>query len=288
VLGNDFQDKKWGSSPQSEDNHGGAGNINGTLVSLYLILLAFFVVLNSISNQEKNRVAAATESVTRAFKHEHEPKADFVDVQASADAIAPNDEFYDQLKGVFASLIGFEGRFPETGGDVLRIEFSTDDLFYEGTIALRPDQDEFLRNLTTFLKGGRKNERRELSILLYTGDTLPQGPKYWDNFIIQRSGALIAYLQKQGIAEDVLTIGVGKGPRRRLSMTFMSKAVALQDLPAEQESSQPENDVSERAVRDFYISDSQQPELGDRDFAEKARSPAQVASTGLKTVGGLK
>ncbi|WP_417317907.1 hypothetical protein [Emcibacter sp.] len=195
----------------------------GIFVSLYLIVLAFFMVMNSISNQEENRVAAATESVTRAFKNPFEPDADFIDVTSSADSVTPNDEFYDQIQGVFASLVGFEGKFPSQGGHIISVNFSVNDLFERGTAQFRIDQREFLNQLAVFLKTGRQSDKREIEFLVSTGKDLPQGPQYWKDLNILRAGAIVAKLEDLGVAGDQISIGVVTGKKNRITVTFFNR-----------------------------------------------------------------
>ncbi|WP_321391670.1 hypothetical protein [Emcibacter sp.] len=195
----------------------------GVFVSLYLIVLAFFMVMNSISNQEENRVAAATESVTRAFKNPFEPDADFIDVTSSADSVTPNDEFYDQIQGVFASLVGFDGKFPSKGGHIISVKFAANDLFERGTAQFRQDQQEFLNQLSSFLKGGRKSEKREIEFLVSTGKALPEGPQYWKDVNILRAGAIVAKLEDMGISGNQISIGVARNDDALITVTFYNR-----------------------------------------------------------------
>ncbi|NOZ43248.1 MAG: hypothetical protein GXP02_08825 [Alphaproteobacteria bacterium] len=215
---------------KSSDNITGAkitGNdTTGLFVSLYLIVLAFFVVLNSISNQVQNKVNAATESVTRAFRNPYAPKADFIDILASKDAVTPNDEFYQQIQGVFASLIGFDGRFPTEGGSVLKVDFKTSDLFERGTSIFRPDQKKFLQRLAKFLSDGDVGERREIKIAVSSGKALPQGPEYWKNLTILRAGAFAPQLKKMGVAGNQISVGITTGVQDRMTLTFYTRQVS--------------------------------------------------------------
>lgn len=212
-----------GAFDPTEGNQKQSDNTTGLFVSLYMIVLAFFVVMNSISNQDQNKVNAATESVTRAFSNPFEPEADFVDVSANDLAVTPNDEFYDQILGVFASLVGFEGKFPTKGGNVVKVRFKTSDLFEEGSSIFRPVQQAFLQQLAGFLNGGRDSEKREIDIVISSGKKLPNGPKYWEDTNILRAGAFVALLGKMGIDDNKLSIGMVKGEEDQMFLTFYSR-----------------------------------------------------------------
>jgi len=201
----------------------------GIFVSLYLIVLAFFVVLNSISNQVENKVNAATESVTRAFNNEHAPKAEFIDVASTETADSPNDEFYSQIKGLFASLVGFEHKFPTGGGDVIKVYFKKDLLFLPDSADFKKDQEKFFLQLITFLNGGSVNEKREIEFLLYTGNNMPEGPEYWKDLRILRSGAIVHKLTPLGISPDKLSIGLVPGDGTMISITFYNRSLVREE-----------------------------------------------------------
>lgn len=206
------------------------GDTTSLFVSLYLIILAFFMVLNSISNQSQTKVKSATDSVTSAFDNPFEPDADFVDVTGGESTKFANDEFYEQLRGVFASLIGFEGRFPTQGGNVIRVEFNQSTLYEEESSDFRSDQQAFLTQLASFLKTEGVGTVREIEYILYTGDSFPAGPEYWNNISILRSGALIGRLTALGVRENQLSIGVAPGEEDKVQISFSIRdAVASQN-----------------------------------------------------------
>lgn len=232
-----------GLSELAKEKKSGSNDTTGLFVSLYLIVLAFFVVMNSISNQEQNKVNAATESVTRAFKNPFEQEAVFIDVTANVTAETPNDEFYDQIKGVFASLVGFDGRFPTKGGNVVKIKFFAADLFREESSEFRPEQQAFLQQLSTFLSGGRQSEKREIDIVISSGKNLPEGPEYWKDTNILRAGAFVQQLIKLGVVENKLSIGLVKGDEDLIALTFTTRERinATQSLTGHDFKKQPAN-----------------------------------------------
>lgn len=226
--------KIWTPDPPA---HKSGDSTTGIFVSLYLIVLAFFVVLNSISNQVENKVNAATESVTRAFSNKYAPKAEFIDVVATESADTPNDEFYNQIKGLFASLVGFESKFPTGGGDVIKVSFKKELLFLPASSEFRTDQNKFFTQLVSFLNDGQENEKREIDFLLYSGEVLPAGPEYWQELGILRAGAIVHALKPLGVKEDQLSIGLVPGDNTLLSITFYSRDKSL--LPQRQRETKP-------------------------------------------------
>ncbi|HPF46260.1 MAG: flagellar motor protein MotB [Alphaproteobacteria bacterium] len=197
------------------------GDTTSLFVSLYLIILAFFMVLNSISNQSQTKIKSATESVSRAFDNPFEQNADFVDVtEEDATDLPPNDEFYEQLQGVFASLIGFEGKFPTQGGNTIKVEFKQSDIYDAESSEFRKDQDAFFFQLSRFLNSEGIGSIREIEYIIYTGNKFPEGPEYWKDISILRSGAIVSKLTEMGVRENQISIGVAPGEQDLLKISF--------------------------------------------------------------------
>lgn len=196
------------------------GDTTSLFVSLYLIILAFFMVLNSISNQSQTKVKSATDSVTRAFENPFAPDADFIDVTGGEETNLSNDEFYEQLRGVFASLVGFEGRFPTQGGNVILVEFDQSNIYEDDSSEFKNSQQAFLTQLGNFLKDESVGTVREVEYIIYSGERFPAGPEYWNDISILRSGALISSLTSMGVREDQLSIGVAPGDEDKLRISF--------------------------------------------------------------------
>lgn len=208
------------------------GDTTSLFVSLYLIILAFFMVLNSISNTSQTKVKSATESVSRAFDNPYAPDADFIDVSETEDMVLPNDEFYEQIQGVFASLFGFEGKFPSQGGNVIRVEFKQSNIYQLDSRVFRDDQRAFFFQLSKFLKNEGLGTVRELEYIIYSGDNFPAGPAYWEDLSILRAGAIVQKLTDMGVRENQISIGVSPGAVNSLEISFKirNEMTSKQDL----------------------------------------------------------
>jgi hypothetical protein len=196
---------------------------NGTFISLYLIIIAFFVVLNSISNQSQTKVDAARDSVTSAFQLENENEALIIDVSASPSKVPSEDEFIQQVKSVFKSLVGFDQRFPSKGGNIIKVSFKVDELFIQKKSEFKFNQKDFLDQISLFLKREESYEKREIEFVIYTGDKLPSGPEYWKDLNILRSGAFVKSIVQRGARPDQLSIGVAEGENNLVSLTFHTR-----------------------------------------------------------------
>jgi len=194
-------------------------------VSIYLLLLAFFIILNSISNQEQARSQALIESVGSAFRGPHRLRSDFVDLIANPDAVVPNDEFREKVKGIFSSLIEIKGFAATEGGDGFRVDMSADRLFFPGTSRIKDIKGRLFGDLVALLQRKPPGFYRELEFVLTTGAVLPEGRNLGYNLAVRRAGAFARTLIDHGADMKAVTIGLRPGPANEARLTFINRRV---------------------------------------------------------------
>lgn len=197
----------------------------GVFVSIYLLLLAFFVVLNSISNQEQAKAGAVIESVNSVFKKEHAAKATVVDLLSNPRVTAPNDEFLGEISGLLVAVLGLDDRYTTRSGDILRVHFPIDMLFAPGSAELEADGAEFFDDMIALLKIRETGVRREIEFIFRAGaDSRPprNGPER--ALAVRRAGNLARALIAEGLDPLTLSPAVVDGPAGRMTMVFRSRA----------------------------------------------------------------
>ncbi|RMD88454.1 MAG: hypothetical protein D6807_05725 [Alphaproteobacteria bacterium] len=137
-------------------------------VSLYVILLAFFIVMNAISNQETARAVAVLESVERAFERPFPPLARTPGFVPPAPHRALDGAFLVDAGELVSPLAGRAPDFPEQGGNQLSIELDAHRLFFENDARLSEQAARFLDSLASLLSGAPAEVRREALFLLGT------------------------------------------------------------------------------------------------------------------------
>ncbi|RMF12625.1 MAG: hypothetical protein D6763_00335, partial [Alphaproteobacteria bacterium] len=177
----------------------GANSTVQVFVSLYLILIAFFMVMNSISNQETVRAAAAMDSVHTAFRKIHLPKVDVIDLLARRQLDTHSREFYEEIEGVLAGLVDFPGKYPSPGGNIFRVEMPASTLFQGTSVHVRPDQTLFMNALADLLKREAPNEQREVEILFAAPRGLLDADAPWQSLFVRRAANIAAELEDRGV-----------------------------------------------------------------------------------------
>lgn len=177
-------------------------------VSLFLILMAFFMVMNAISNQVTARAEAVLESVYTTFRKTHAPNSDEIDLLAAEKLDIHSQEFYEAVQGVLAGLVDFPGTFASQGGDVLEAELTPLVLFVRGRAEVRADQTLFMNALADFLKKQGANEEREVEIRFSANPQALQAAATERELVVRRAAVFARELEDRGVPARAIATGI--------------------------------------------------------------------------------
>lgn len=169
----------------------------GVFVSLYLIVLAFFIVMNVISNQVKSKVSASVSSVNDTFKAKYIREADKLDVPADGRASSPNRDFRKSIENAIQfSELEIENRHVSRGGSQLRVDINVDDIFLPNSAILNQKTNELLVTLVDLMKDPGEDEIREFAFFFGYGNSAFADEKTIKRSLaMKRAGALARHLQ---------------------------------------------------------------------------------------------
>lgn len=134
--------------PHLGSPHGGQGQSNGNIIallSLNILLLAFFILLNSLSTFEEERRDAVMDSVRQAFQGLVPADRNLQDSPAAADLFEGAAEAADSLNQLFGDDLPLVERRDAAGRWTLQADLPVADLFADDGAALSPDGAETLR-----------------------------------------------------------------------------------------------------------------------------------------------
>ena len=144
----------------------------GVFVSLYLIVLAFFIVMNVISNQVKSKVSASVSSVNDTFKAEYIREADQLDPPTDGRASTPNKDFQRSIEDALQfSELEIDNRHITRGGSQLRVDIKVDDLFFPNSAIFNPRTSQALTDLVELMNASKNGEVREFAFFFGYGSS---------------------------------------------------------------------------------------------------------------------
>ncbi len=196
------------------------GDTTRIFVSLYLILLAFFVVMNVISNQVSSRTSAALESVSSTFKKPFPDFSDQIDLDAAGKTGSHND-FVSSLKGLFTAEIEIKGRFSAQGGNVVSFEVPVEMFFASDNVRVRANKNVLLDDIATLVTSAPKGYRREVAFMFGSGrNTVDPGFLRGQVLSNRRAGALARLLTLRGFPDGTFATGFIPADRKNIIVLF--------------------------------------------------------------------
>ena len=194
----------------------------GVFVSLYLIVLAFFIVMNVISNQVKSKVSASVSSVNDTFKAKYIREADKLEAPTDGRASSPNRDFRSSIENAIQfSKLEIENRHVSRGGSQLRVDINVDDIFLPNSAILNQKTSELLVTLVDLMKAADEDEVREFAFFFGYGNSAYADEKTIKRSLaMKRAGALARHLQSLKPAVGSFSSGYRQTDETKVTAIF--------------------------------------------------------------------
>lgn len=205
-----------GQKPKSD-------NSTIALLSLYLLLLAFFILLNSISQPERSRTDAAIGSLDATFSSKKPMSFQLESVSKKTLTRATPDTFQIKLLQLFQTELPLAQYQIVERGSVMRIVIPTDSLFIRNGSDVRPSRVSILDGIAYALRTDQKSVRREVEFMIGTGsaDTPVNSPL--GRLQVNRAGAFARALVKRGVPQTWIRAGLFPGDGGQVRLTFYAR-----------------------------------------------------------------
>lgn len=203
---------------------GGASSTAGVtaMLSIFLLLLAFFLMLNSLARFETTKTRAVLGSLNATFNignptgREHEFSS-FVGKVGAAERL--HDEAGDLLR----TLFGVDQYNLIRIGNVIVVDMDTRGLFAQGTQGANPTPKllVFGTRLANAVLPPPPGVRIMTEVTTHYGDSVlgDVAPDTLD-LATRRAGAVIRAFARTGFAEERLTTGLARGNPQRVRIEF--------------------------------------------------------------------
>lgn len=194
-------------------------------LSLYLILLAFFILLTTISFRDNARVEAAMGSVTSTFGvHIPEPTKPETKGTEGKFEDAPR-AFMNIVRKLFnESLPALKLPVVAKNG-TMRIEVPILDLFKRGGSEVRFRSRPLLSGVADGLALQNDEWRFEVEIILGSGGDLPGGSDIGGNLQVLRAGSFARYMRSLGAPAHSIRTGIRAGDPETAQLSFYIRDV---------------------------------------------------------------
>ncbi len=195
------------------------------LLSLKLLLLGFFILLNALSSYEEDRARRVLESVNEAFDGRVEARESHAPFQAALGSLEETAAMIGAIGRLFKSRIPAVRSEASFDGTRLRLELAAGSLFKPGTTQLQPGRGLLLNRFAkALLRGGRTGLDYEMEILhgVPAGAVRRLAAAGADALEVQRTSQLVRDLIGRGVPPDRLSVGLIPGRAGRLQLVVQT------------------------------------------------------------------
>ncbi len=185
------------------------------LLSLNLILLAFFILLNSLADFETGRAQAVLASVKQAFNGQVEAAGQMPTFNSSLGALPEVEAKMREVGSLFEAIAPSAGAKSIRRANSVRVDFPVSALFRPGSPRLRQGREGLLERLAQSLRKSPEGAPRYLlEILVGTGSraAVDSGAATGSAILdLRRAAVLAAHLSAAGAPLDGLSTGLRPG-----------------------------------------------------------------------------
>lgn len=193
------------------------------LLSLYLLLLAFFILLNSISNYEESRAEVAIGSLTATFRTDLPVRVDRMSSSTSTGYFRAAATFRREVRRLFEETLPLARFSPVQHGGMFRVTLPVNQLFHAGSTRFRLNGRRLLDGIADSLNRQEPGLRFEAELLLGTGPELPNGPASGALLEVQRAGVFARALRRRGAPPSSILTGIRRGDPGIAEITFATR-----------------------------------------------------------------
>lgn len=222
------------SELESDDLNQDTGTIAPDIIpvflGLYLLVLAFFIMLVSISTFETVKSSAVMNSLTSTFTTILPPTSDPTEFNAKDGDIIAGQAFQEEITSLFATAVQVENIEVVQPGRLMRVKFRDNILFLDGKTEVREDQVPLLDKIVASISNRPPGLRIDMEVIMGTDVSDDGMMPIEQTQRTARLGALARTLVSRGAPPDSVAVGLKAGGAGETSMWFWVRGVAETEL----------------------------------------------------------
>ena len=194
-------------------------------LGLFLLVLAFFILLVSISTFEKVKSSAVMDSLTSTFTTVLPPTADPTQFNAKDGDFIAGEAFQEEITQLFSTAIRVDKIEVVQPGRLMRLTMPASALFDEGAVTVRADQQALMDRVVAALSNRPPGLRQDMEVVLGTALLGDAALPVEQTLETQRAGSLARKLVGRGAPPDSISVGLKPGDMGQVSLWFWVRGV---------------------------------------------------------------
>jgi len=213
----------WDELPRDEQP-GGESTVT-LFLALYLVVLAFFIVLVSISTPEKVKSKAVMDSLTSVFAPVLPPRTSLTAFAADEGDVIAAREFQRTISDMFATQLRVARVEEVQPGRLMRVSLPVEAMFQSGQAALRENRLSLLDRIVAAISARPPGLRFDMEFVVGRAGAI-DGPSFASPTAeINRAGAFARQMLARGAPPDSISVAVGPVDPGQALITFYVRSL---------------------------------------------------------------
>ncbi|MEQ8322598.1 MAG: flagellar motor protein MotB [Rhodospirillales bacterium] len=209
--------------PENDPPH--APDIVPVFLGLFLLVLAFFIMLVSISTFEKVKSNAVMDSLSSTFTTVLPPTSDPTAFNAKDGDIIAGEAFQEQVTSLFSTAVQIEKIEVVQPGRLMRLYMPASALFKADEPAVRDDMLPLLDRIVATLSNRPPGLRQDMEVVVGTPLTGNFYLPVQQGIDMARAGELARTMIGRGAPPDSVSVGVKSGDPGNISIWFWVRGI---------------------------------------------------------------
>ena len=188
-------------------------------LALNLLILAFFILLVSMSTFEANKTKAVVDSMNSVFSPMEKIKIETVFSSKSGNIIAA-DEFQDHVEGVFSTAIGLVKIEIVKPGRVMKVVMPVTRFFEPNSDTIRGENLPLVDRIISSISARPSGYRFDMEFVIGRETNGSGLSPISQTLQMARAGAFARSMLSRGIPGDSISIGMRDGDPQSVTMWF--------------------------------------------------------------------
>lgn len=194
-------------------------------LALYLVVLAFFIVLVSISSPEKVKSKAVMDSLTSVFASVLPPKTSLTAFAADEGDVIAAREFQRTVSDMFATQLRVARVEEVQPGRLMRVSLPVEAMFQSGQAVLRENRLSLLDRIVAAISARPPGLRFDMEFVVGRARAT-DGPSIASPTAeINRAGAFARQMLARGAPPDSISVAVGPDDPGQALITFYVRSL---------------------------------------------------------------
>jgi len=195
-------------------------NTSALFLSLFLLVLAFFILLVTISTLEEVKTKSVMDSLTSTFTSIVPPSTDPTRFKSKEGDLIAGQQYQETVTDIFAAALQVAKLKVVHPGRLMQVQVPASTLFAEGQARIQPSQFELLDRIVAAASGRTPGLRFDLEFVIGSRVRDDGGLPQSQTLELARAGAFAREMSERGLPPDSIAIGIEPGDPDDVTMWF--------------------------------------------------------------------